>query len=147
MKKLKLLLVIVWLVIIFLFSSSTGNSSNGLSKGIINKGIIIYEKVTNTDVNNKLIIKKLNYPIRKLAHYSIFFILGILVYLFLLTTNIDNKVLISIFICVFCALLDETHQIYTSGRTPKILDIFIDSFGSISSISILYLKNKKSKIS
>lgn len=147
MKKIKLLLVIIWLVIIFLFSSSSGTSSNSLSKGIINKGIVVYEKITNTDVNNKLIIKKLNYPIRKLAHYSIFFILGILVYLFLLTTNIDNKVLFSIFICILCALLDETHQIYTSGRTPKILDIFIDSFGSISSISILYFKNKKSKIS
>ena len=84
MKKIKLLLVIIWLVIIFLFSSSSGTSSNSLSKGIINKGIVVYEKITNTDVNNKLIIKKLNYPIRKLAHYSIFFILGILVYLFLL---------------------------------------------------------------
>lgn len=126
-----------------MFSSSTGTDSNGKSKELINKGIIVYEKITNTDVNNKVIINKLNYPLRKLAHYTVFLILGIFVYLYLSSLNINNKVYISIFICLLCASFDETHQIFTGGRTPKILDVFIDTLGSITSIIFLhFLQNK-----
>ena len=143
MKKVRLLLVMLWLIIIFLFSSSTGTQSNSKSKELINKGIIIYEKITNTNVDNKVIINKLNYPLRKLAHYTIFLILGIFVYLYVKSTKISNKVLISIIICLICASFDETHQIFTGGRTPKVLDVLIDTLGSITSIAFLYFKNRK----
>lgn len=127
-------LIIIWLTIIFLFSSNSGSESNYKSKSFINKGITIYEKVTNTNVNNKLVIKKLNYPIRKLAHFTIFLILGIFVYLFINTFEMSNKLILSIFLCLFFAIFDELHQILVDDRTPQILDIFIDLFGSITSI-------------
>ena len=129
-------LIIIWLTIIFLFSSNSGSESNYKSKSFINKGITIYEKVTNTNVNNKLVIKKLNYPIRKLAHFTIFLILGIFVYLFINTFEMSNKLILSIFLCLIFAILDELHQIVVDSRTPQILDVFIDLLGSITSIYI-----------
>lgn len=51
--------------------------------------------------------------------------------------NISNKFIISIVLCLVFAILDETHQIFTSGRTPLLLDILIDSIGSIVGIVII----------
>lgn len=134
--------IILCLLLIFIFSSSNGKESNGFSKGLINKGIILYERITNTNIDNKVIITKLNYPIRKLAHFTIFLILGIFVYLYISTTNINNKVSISILICLICACIDETHQMFTFERTPKVLDVFIDTLGSMTAIIILNYKAK-----
>lgn len=132
-------LIIIWLIVIFLFSSNNGSESNYKSKSLINKGIIIYEKITNKDVNNKLIIKKLNYPIRKFAHFIIFLVLGIFIYLYINTYKINNKLILSIFLCLIFAIFDEIHQIHVISRTPQILDIFIDLCGSITSVSFLNL--------
>ncbi len=138
MKKIiYLLFILLILSSIFFFSSKNSNESNGLSKKLINNTINIVEKVTHKDLDNKELVNTLNYPIRKLAHFTIFLLLGISIFLFINTFNINKKVLISILICILFALLDETHQIFTLGRSPLLLDIFIDSMGSITGILIL----------
>jgi len=138
MKKIiYLLLVILCLSSIFFFSSKSSNESNGLSKKLINNTINIIENITHKDLNNKELVNTLNYPIRKLAHFTIFLLLGISIFLFINTFNINKKVLISILICIVCATLDETHQVLSLGRSPLLLDIFIDSMGSITGITIL----------
>ena len=132
-----LILIVIWLSVIFVFSSGTGNSSNSLSKRLINKSILVYEKISGNDVNNEVIIKKLNYSIRKVAHFTIFLVLGIFIYLFINTFDISHKMLISILLSLSFAILDETHQLFVYERTSKIIDIFIDTLGSITSCSIL----------
>ena len=139
-KTIYLFLTITCLITIFLFSSKSANEPNSTSKNLINQGIIIYEKITNTNIDNKIVVEKINYPVRKVAHFTIFLILGIFIYSFIAETKIDKKVLLSIILCLTCAILDETHQIFSLNRTPQILDIIIDALGSIISISIL---NKK----
>ena len=57
--------------------------------------------------------------------------------------NINNRFIISIILCILFACLDETHQIFTSGRTPLLLDILIDSIGSIVGIMIINYIIKK----
>lgn len=136
-----LILVIICLITIFIFSSKNSNESNGFSKGLINKVVIVYEKITNIDVDNTKIVKDLNYPIRKCAHFTIFLILGIFVYLYISSFNVSHKVLISILICLICASLDETHQLFT-GRTTKLLDVLIDTIGASTSILVLNYKTK-----
>ena len=138
MKKIiYLLLVILILSSIFFFSSKSSNESNGFSKKLINNTINIVESITHKDLNNKELVNTLNYPIRKLAHFTIFLLLGISIFLFISTFNINKKVLISILICIVCASLDETHQIFTLGRSPLLLDILIDTMGSIIGILII----------
>ncbi len=138
MKKIiYLLFILLILSSIFFFSSKCSNESNGLSKKLINNTINIVENITHKDLNNKELVNTFNYPIRKLAHFTIFLLLGISIYLFISTFNINKKVIISILVCILFASLDETHQIFTLGRSPLLLDIFIDSMGSITGILIL----------
>ena len=62
------IVVLLFLIMIFIFSASNATNSNNLSKGILNRIICFYEKITHKDVYNELVIIKLNYPFRKLAH-------------------------------------------------------------------------------
>ena len=64
--------------------------------------------------------------------------------LFLSTINLPKKEIIAIISCIIFAILDETHQIFSNGRTPQVLDIIIDSIGSTLGITIInILKRKK----
>ena len=147
MKKIiYLLFILLILSSIFFFSSKNSNESNGLSKKLINNTINIVEKVTHKDLDNKELVNTLNYPIRKLAHFTIFLLLGISIFLFISTFNINKKVLISILVCILFASLDEFHQVFSLGRSPLLLDILIDSLGSITGItSIRKIINSKQK--
>ena len=40
-------------------------------------------------------------------------------------------------ICIIYASLDETHQLFVYGRTVQVLDVLIDSVGSLISILII----------
>lgn len=141
-KIIYLICIVLCLITIFMFSSEDSKESNNTSKEIIDKSVTTYENVTKKDVDNKKVVKTLNYPVRKCAHYTIYLILGIFVYLYMSTTKLDNKVIISIVFCLICAIFDETHQMFT-GRTSKVLDVLIDTLGSSTSILILSKTSKK----
>ncbi len=139
---------ILCMIVIFAFSSKNSTTSNNTSKSLINKIIIVYEKAFNKEVDNELIIAKLNYPIRKLAHYSIYFLLGILVYNVIFYTSSKYKGAIALLICFLYALFDEIHQLYVSGRTGQFKDTLIDTLGALTAIllfSYLYSKTLKNK--
>src|SRR5574344_1525979 len=78
------ILIIIWMVVIFNFSASNGESSDRKSKGIINFTIEIYEKITNQDLDQDYLVEKLDYPVRKLAHFTEYAILGFLICEFVL---------------------------------------------------------------
>lgn len=143
------IITILCMGIIFFFSNENHNSSDSLSKGFINNSIKVYEKLSgkSVDINKKKIVEKLNYPVRKIAHYSIYFILGLFVYQILLYLNVKHKIIFSILICMIYATTDEFHQIFIDGRTPKVFDILIDTIGSTTSILIesFMIRLKRSK--
>ena len=141
-----ILLSILCMITIFTFSSKNTTESNGTSKGLIKYSINTYEKVFDKDINEEKVISKINYPVRKLAHYIIYLLLGIFIYNIFLLTGVKHKVLISILICMIYAITDETHQLFVSGRTGQVLDVFIDTIGSLTSILLIkFKKNNKYK--
>ena len=134
---------ILCMIVIFSFSSKNTNQSNGSSKRLAYNIVSIYEKVFNKDVDEKTIVNKLNYPIRKVAHYSIYFLLGILVYQIFLHTGIKHKELVALLICLIYAITDETHQLFVLGRSGRIFDVFIDGFGSLTAIFLIKFIRKR----
>lgn len=141
-----ILLSIACMITIFIFSSKNTNDSNSTSKGLIYKIVNVCENVFDVELNEKELVDELNYPIRKVAHFSIYFLLGIFVYNIFLLIGIKYKELLSIIICIIYAITDETHQLFVSGRTGQLLDVFIDAMGSLLSILLVkYIKNKKEK--
>lgn len=132
--KISLLLVILWMIFIFVMSSFDATSSSNQSNFIVD---II------TSIINIKDIGLLSLIIRKLAHFTEYFILGILVINFI--TRYDKKIIIAILLCIIYATSDEIHQIFVPGRSCQITDIMIDSLGSIMGIYLYKLITKKCK--
>jgi len=142
MRKIKLCLIILWMIVIFMFSNQKAVESSKLSDGLILRTVRIIEKINHKQYSDEEILKRFIYPVRKLAHVTIYFILGFLVYLYIKDLKIDNKIIISILICVLYATSDEIHQLFILGRSGEVKDVLIDTLGSV--LGILFLKILKS---
>ena len=143
-KIIKISIVLLCMTIIFLFSSDNATESNKKSDGVI---INMCKLFTGHDLNSK---EKKNYIgkyvvyVRKSAHFMIYLILGIsLISLIGEYRQLDIKaIIIALTIAILYAISDEIHQLFVSGRSGEILDVFIDSIGSIMGVSIYYLLSK-----
>lgn len=126
---------------IFMFSNQPADESTKLSDGFISNTIGNIYKFFDKDVTeDKLIeVKEIfTTPVRKAAHFTIYLILGILIMLLMSEYNISNKkqIFISILICFLYSVSDEVHQLFVSGRSGEIRDVFIDTTGSILGILV-----------
>lgn len=145
MKYIKLILVIIWMVIIFSFSNQKAASSTKLSDGLILKTVRIIEKLNHKTYNDEEILNKFVKPVRKLAHFTIYLILGILVYIYIDEYELKNIILISLLICLTYSISDEIHQLFIQGRSGEVLDVLIDTAGSLLGINIVNLLFKFKK--
>ena len=114
------------MIFIFILSSFNANDSSSQSGFIVSiiSGIF---NINNIDI--------LTVIVRKSAHFTEYFILGILVYNML--KNYNKSIYLGIIICFLYAISDEVHQIFSDGRSFQIMDIFIDTIGSITGIYIM----------
>lgn len=121
----KSLLVIIWLCIIFLFSNQNGAQTTELTNGLLER-ILWF-------IDNDLTF----IIIRKLAHLTEYLILGMLIYNLMREFTLKQIILYSCLICTLLAIFDEIHQLFVGGRDGKILDVLIDSIGSICGIFLI----------
>lgn len=147
MKVVKICFLVLWMALIFAFSNQKDIESSNVSDGFIDRTVVKIYKIFNENITKEKeneIIEKYTYPIRKLAHYTLYFILGILSFLVVKDYSINKKLIIySLLICFLYACSDEFHQLFIIGRSARVLDVLIDTFGSYCSISIFYIFNKK----
>ena len=146
MKKniLRIILIIllgITFYIIFGFSSQDGESSGTISKIVTN--IIINLNPFTNDLSNeeKIKIAEILHPIvRKLAHFSIYTVVGSLLMSLVSTydINIRKRVIISLTGGFLYACTDEFHQTFTPGRNGDFKDVLIDTSGVILGIVLVY---------
>ena len=122
------------MLLIFTMSSFDATESANQSNFIVDIIANIF-KIEN--------IELLSFIIRKLAHFTEYLILGLLVANMFTKNNINNLYLISIILCIIYATSDEIHQIFVPGRACQLRDILIDSIGSIIGIYLYKLINEK----
>lgn len=132
--KLSIIPVIIWALTIFIMSSFNAEESANQSNFIVN----IIASIFN--INN---ISLLSLIIRKLAHFTEYLILGVLVINMFTKNNVRKSYILSILLCIIYATSDEIHQIFTPGRACQIKDILIDSIGSITGIYLFKLLKKR----
>ena len=74
-----------------------------------------------------------NYFIRKCAHFFAYLVLGMVVLFAMRKMGVAGTkgILLALAVCVVYAISDEWHQGFIPGRTPKLMDILIDSSGSL----------------
>lgn len=132
---------IILMVCIFGFSTQSGTESNGLSMKVTKFfAEILFFRFDSMDIGQQtFIITELNFFIRKLAHFTVYTVLGMLVYTAVVSSGIKlrHKRLCSFAICALYASADEIHQYFVSERTMRLKDIFIDSMGSLFGIIII----------
>lgn len=117
--------MVLWMIFIFIMSSMNETTSS-------NQSGFFVSLITNLfNIKN---IEILTTIVRKMAHFTEYFILGILV---INSLDISNKRYLYSFIIGFIyAISDEVHQLFIVGRSGKIFDVLIDSLGIIMSIFI-----------
>lgn len=149
MKKVNIILLIIWMIIIFVFSSDTGEESSSKSDPLAHSIVSTISDITDIDYDK--LYEKIDVIItivRKSAHFIVYFILGILVIRVLKDYNtMSNKLcIIGIIICMLYATSDEVHQIFVSGRSGEVRDVLLDTSASCISICFYYwLYRKKNR--
>ena len=135
-----LLLLQMW--IIFGFSNQDGETSGSISRKIteiITKNINSIQNLPKDEKEIKL--KKIEYVVRKLAHFSIYTVIGFLLMSWMSTYKLKqrNRITISAVIGLLYAISDEIHQAFIPGRGPKIGDVGIDFSGVVVGMLIATL--------
>lgn len=137
-----LIMLAIAFYVIFNFSAQNGAESGSLSRRVTEIIVNLVSKIKTMDFARKLYyIEKLHPIIRKLAHFTVYTVVGFSIMGFMCTFDIRNifKFFISLSIGVTYAITDEVHQSFIPGRGPSIIDVGIDSLGVLTGIFILII--------
>ena len=137
-----ILLLLATFATIFRFSSQIGETSDEVSKGLLSKLIDIFPYTKDlSDVTKEKLIEHGNPIIRKLAHFSIYALVGVWSMSFMSTfkTRLYKKWIVSMIVGVGYAIFDEYHQSFVAERGPSIADVGIDSLGVLSGILVVLI--------
>ncbi len=105
-----------WLAFIFLNSASDAVASEAQSDGVLD----FFQKLFKISVNPNFL--------RKSAHFTEFFILGIIAVFYIPVFGRELKrTVFPVAACgVFAGLADETIQLFFEGRSAQVSDVWLD---------------------
>lgn len=144
------LICILWLLVIFLFSAMNANKSSNLTEFVLdivsyfrNKFFFIDELFFKLTQNHSIF-----YIVRKMAHLFVFCMLEIISFILLRSLGLSffKSALYSILIVIGYACTDEFHQLFVSGRSGQLSDVFIDTIGGSIGLSIILFTSAINKI-
>jgi len=133
------ILLIGTFYIIFGFSGQNGEESSGVSRKVTQ---FIVENILHSPEETKMqMIEQMEGTVRKIAHFSIYTVVGILLMGLISTYKIEEmkRIYISIVIGIIYATSDEIHQFFIPGRAAKFTDVMIDTMGVALGITIVLL--------
>jgi VanZ family protein len=128
---------------IYSFSAQDANESSNLSQGVSYKAILIVDQKLDLGLTDKQItrcINKIHHYVRKIAHFSEYFLLAVSISIPLYVFGVRGIWLVLV-ACVFCvafASSDEFHQLFVSGRSASVRDVLIDSSGSL--VGVIFVR-------
>lgn len=125
------ILLLSWMTVIFLLSSEGHDISSGRSNTFVH-ALQSVGVTGQTDL--------LTFLVRKSAHVTAYFILGILAYNVarLHRLSIRWRLAICTAIIALYAISDELHQLFVPGRSGEVRDVLIDSIAGILGIVITH---------
>lgn len=136
-------LIIINCIAIFQFSNQNAQISGNTSGKVVDWIADIIPSIKTLDEEEKTRVKEeiMQPIIRKLAHFSIYALLGFLIMGLTCTYKgtFYQKVLFSVLLSCCYAISDEIHQLFISGRSGQITDVFIDTAGALTGAIILML--------
>ena len=137
------LMIIGNMALIFGFSTedrtSSGDRSHGITQTVVQIIIKDFENLPPEEQEQK--VQQFHVPIRKIAHFCEFGLLGLLTAAFMRTLGKGKKWLwwiIPMAFCLLYAISDEVHQMFTE-RGPAVADVLLDFSGSLAGICVIHL--------
>ena len=132
-----LLLLLVMLIIYFL-SSQPLEQTHHLSMSISEKIYDVQSVFLAKGDPDSLSVEKINWTLRKLAHFLLYCGMGLVSAYALSRTGLSwSKITwITLGLCTLYAISDEYHQMYVLGRTPSLMDVLLDGAGAVVGIGI-----------
>ena len=155
--KSKLLKIFIWIpavicaVMIFGFSGQNGENSGNLSRKAAGVIVDIADSVHLVDVRwngRQELIDKIELPVRKAAHITVYSKFACLVYLSFTVDGVSWQLVrfISFFSTAAFACSDEFHQLYVPGRNGCVTDVLIDCVGILIGIIICSIADRRKKM-
>lgn len=142
LKPLSFAPALLMMYVIFNFSAQSGAVSGNLSHEISYRIVTVGNQALHKNLDEdgiKEVTANIEYPVRKLAHMSEYFLLAIAVSFPFYVYGLRgfSLLLIAGFICVGFACGDEYHQSFVAGRGPSIRDVGIDSIGVFLGVMVV----------
>ena len=136
------ILAVAWMCLIFSFSNQPATEASKVSGGLCHRLVERANDTLHLDMTEKqqlAMAEKIEYPVRKAAHMTEYFILAITVALPFYVYGLRGfpLLLVAGIICVGFACTDEYHQSFVGGRSPAIRDVCIDSVGAFFGIMVV----------
>lgn len=127
-------LLLALYILIFGFSAQDGEQSGSLSRMVSEKCVEFFNNISGgnwTEAFRESLAEYFEHPIRKLAHFSEYACMGILLYILWSQWLMRGKRLyLLIVLWVFCSAgLDEFHQLFVPGRYGSFADVLLDTCG------------------
>ena len=135
-------ITLIWTAVIFSFSLQSGEVSGDLSGSVL-EAILSFFMPGVLESPERLELFHL--ILRKCAHFTEFMILGVLSSIALKHMKVGYKSIIGLGYCVLIASLDETLQLFVSGRAGRVQDVLIDSAGALVGVVVVLIYFKVTK--
>lgn len=127
---------------IFGFSNQNSEVSGGISKKVTEYIVKFFPSIEkNSEIKKQEIMNRLEKIIRKIAHFSIYTLVGLLLMGLMKTYRITeiDQVGLSMIIGIIYASTDEIHQAFIPGRSAQLTDVMLDSIGVLTGVFIVML--------
>ena len=136
-----LIITVVWMTVIFCFSAQPADVSTDTSLRVgmtIGKmSVPDFSKLPKEEQMDYA--KKIEFPVRKMAHATEYAILGCLLTNLCQSLSMKKAYMWSWLMGSAYAATDEFHQLFVPGRSGQITDVMLDSVGCLTGCLLIYL--------
>lgn len=136
-----LIITVVWMTVIFCFSAQPADVSTDTSLRVgmtIGKmSVPDFSKLPKEEQIDYA--KKIEFPMRKMAHATEYAILGCLLTNLCQSLSMKKAYMWSWLMGNAYAATDEFHQLFVPGRSGQITDVMLDSVGCLTGCLLIYL--------
>lgn len=136
------LFLLILYIVIFCFSGQDGETSGNFSRMISEKCVEFFNTLTGrswTEVFMDGLAAYFEHPIRKLAHFAEYALMGILLYVMWRPWKKRSRRLYLFLILwvLVSAAGDELHQLFVAGRYASPADVLLDTCGGAFGVLLL----------
>lgn len=143
LKPLSFIPAILVAAMIFQFSAQNADASSQVSRGLTERIVhsVNYRLEMNwTPAEQEAAVEHLEFYVRKAAHFSEYLVFAMTLSLPLYVYGVRGfrLYLLALFLTAAYACSDEAHQMFVSGREPRLRDVIIDTCGGLTGLLIAH---------